>query len=226
MKYIHSFSVVLFFILSISSCNFQAETKVILGDLKPFSTLEENQQFVNDVLAYDHASMIKEKNNAIDSKVLDGIEYHTEEVGDAVKVELRFTGTAIPHTKEIGDYFINFFQEKKDEYEEKGKNIRDATLKANYFIDLIEAQEYDKIWTLLQPETKEAFSQEEFIKNSNYIKGGKKQLQSRLVHSKIRQFVGEFYIINYIYADKYHVQVILQPSGSELFISNYAITPL
>ncbi|WP_338792728.1 hypothetical protein [Bernardetia sp. MNP-M8] len=228
MKFIYKLSFLLFSVFIVSSCNF--ETNILLGEIDPFSTLEENQQFVNDVLAYDHATMMKEKLNLTDSTVLDGIQYETESTEKAIKLKLNLTGSAISHTKEISDYFTSFFEQKAQQYKENGKKLRDATLKAAYFIDSMEEDNYDNMWSEFSPKAKETATKEQFIKSfepySDKVKQGKKQLYSRLIQNKIRDFEGEFYIINYIYAEKYHIQVILQPIENELFVSNCVVTAL
>ncbi|WP_375561947.1 hypothetical protein ACE193_05205 [Bernardetia sp. OM2101] len=215
-------------IVSISSCNF--ETTILLGEIDPFPTLEENQQFVSDVLAYDHATMMKEKLNLTDSTVLNGIQYETETTEKAVKLSLKLSGSTMSYTKEVSDYFTAFFEEKAQQYKENGKSLRDATLKASYFIDSIEEDNYDNMWSKFSPKSKKTATKEQFIKSfepySHQIKQGKKQLHSRLIQNQIREFEGEFYIINYIYAEKYHVQVILQPTENELFVSNCVVTAL
>lgn len=228
MKLILKLSFLLVFISSISSCNF--ETTILLGEVDPFPTLEENQQFVSDVLAYDHATMMKEKLNLTDSTILKGIQYETETTEKAVKLNLKLSGSAMSYTKEISDYFTNFFEEKAKQYKENGKRLRDATLKAAYFIDSMEEDNYDNMWSEFSPESKETATKEQFIKSfepySDKVKQGKKQLYSRLIQNKIREFEGEFYIINYIYAEKYHIQVILQPTENELFVTNCVVAPI
>lgn len=232
MKYIFNYSIFLLLLFIVYSCNFKLENTILLGEVKPFSTLVENQQFVQDVFSYDHASMLLGKINSKDSTILNGIEYETQTVGEGVKIRLNLTGTAASYTKEIAEHFTTFFAEKEEEYKEKLYRVRDATATAEYFIDLLEKQRYSNMWAVISPTWKEMTNEDDFsmlfqeLVKKYEIAQGKKLLQSRVLQEKIRNLAGEFYVINYLHSEKHHIQIVLQPVGDDMFVSHFVIEPI
>ncbi len=165
MKFIYKLSFLLFFIISLSSCNFQTESRFILGEVDVFPTLEENQEFVRDMLYFPHGEVLREKLKlfAADSMVIKGINFNAEARGQKVKVEFIFSGAAISHSKELTDYFTVFFKEQEELYKSNAYFLEIAERDAETFIKWIINSDYDAIWERASPSLKVLATKEQLI---------------------------------------------------------------
>lgn len=218
MTFIYKLSFLLVFIVGIS-CSFTKDLKDTVIKIDAYPTLAENKQFVEDVLGYNHPELLKERLNITDPMVLKGAHIKTKSIGETVRIEIEFHDAAIVYSKELSNYFTDFFKEKEKYYKANASFLKIAENDVDIFIKWIIDSDSSAIWNRTSSILKEQVEKNQFIEmlsglSQKFEIGQKKTLNRRILYENITGQGKMFVTIIYDYENGNQIEITLQNEGA------------
>lgn len=216
MKSLFKILLVLLSIMSISSCNFYHFEKSVIEDIDLYSTLEENERFIEEIFyTYNPRSLEKEL-SITDTTILSKVEINPINDGKSMSLEITFRNEAIQYKEKIKEYLTKLVNTKIEQYRYYSYFLDRAEQRAEFVFKMTLEERYDVIWNEVSSKhLRWRNTEQEFYNGLNNIKSNinlslRKKLTKRIILDEVEAVENTLVSLHYLYEDGSYLEMILE----------------